>query len=109
MFSWEPPSIENSVLMLPCAHEEQQVEKRHVVQVAGEQAAHRHLEQIAPDGGPDPGTLEVPGHRTLIPFGGALRRPRRFERNVLGHPIELGLRERDRDDREWTDLRNEPV
>jgi len=43
-------------------HEEQQVQDRHVVQVAGEQAAYRHLEQIAPDGGSDAGTLEVPGH-----------------------------------------------
>ena len=50
MFSCAPFSIENSVLMLPCAaHEEQQVEERHLVQVARHQPAHRHLEQVAGD------------------------------------------------------------
>ncbi len=94
--------------MLPCAaHQEQQVQERHVVQVAGEQAAHRHLEQVARDVGADPRTLEPPGDRARVPLRGALRRPRRVERDLLRHPIELHLRQRDRDDGERADLRDE--
>ena len=88
-------------------HEEQQVEERHLVQITCEQAAHRHLEQIARDGGPDPGALEPPSHRARIPLIGAPRHPWGVNGDVLRHPIELHLRQRDRDDREWTDLGNE--
>ena len=72
MFSCAPLSIENSVLMLPCAaHEQQQVQERDVVEVTGEQPAHRHLEQVATDRRADARVLEVPGERLLVPLGRA--------------------------------------
>ena len=83
------------------------MEERHLVQITCEQAAHRHLEQIARDGGPDPGALEPPSHRARIPLIGAPRHPWGVNGDVLRHPIELHLRQRDRDDRKWTDLGNE--
>ena len=69
--------------------------------------AHRHLEQVTGDVGADPGALQPRRHRSRVPLRGVLRRPRRFDRDVLGHPIDLQLRERDRDDRERADLRDE--
>ena len=45
--------------MLPWARdEEEQVEERHVVEVAGEEAADGHLEEVAPDPVADAGALE---------------------------------------------------
>ena len=55
----------------------------------------------------DARVLEPRGDRARVPLGGALRRPRRVERDLLRHAVELQLRQRDRDDRERADLRDE--
>src|SRR5262245_8414673 len=91
------------------ADQEQQVEERHVGQVAAEQAAHGTLEEVACDRGTDPRALEEPGHRAGVPLLCALRRPRRLDREAPGHAIELGLRENDRENGEWTDPGDQPV
>ncbi len=88
--------------------EEQHVEQRHVVQVAREQAAHRHLEQVAADGGADARMLEPGCNRPGVPFRSALGRPRRLDRDVPGHAIELRLRQGERHDGKRADLRDEP-
>ena len=62
------------------AHEHQQVEQRHLVEVAGVEATDRHLEQVAGDLGADARRLEVLADRGGVPLGGLGRGPRFLER-----------------------------
>ena len=105
MFSCAPPSIENSVLMLPCARARN---SRWSSDVSFRSPVNRPRTAISnrsrATGGPDAGALEPPRHRTRVPLRSTLRRPRRVDRDVLGHPIDLRLRQRDGDDRERADL-----
>ena len=89
------------------AHEEQQVQERRVVQVAGEEPAHRHLEEVAPDALVDARLLDVLGDRLRVPLDRLLRGPRRVERHLPRHPVDLHLRPGDAQHRERADLRDE--
>ncbi len=89
------------------AHEEQQVQERRLVERAREQPAHRGLEQVARRRRPDARSLEEPGDRSSIPLGRLRRFPRRLERDVLAHAVDLRLGQRDREHGERADLRYE--
>ena len=109
MFSWAPFSIENSVLMLPWARTRN---RRWRNETSFRSPVNRPRTAIAKsslaDALPDAAVLDEVAERPAVPFLGALRGPRRLERDLLGHPVDLGLRQRDRGDRERADLRDEP-
>ena len=108
MFSCAPFSIENSVSMLPCAWARYSRWRSDTFgQVGRHQAAHRRLEEIARELRADPGFREPRRDRARVPLGRARRGPRRVERDLRGHPVELPLRARERQHREWADLRDQ--
>ena len=60
MFSCAPPSIENSVLMLPCPRTRSSRWRNDTFdEVGGEEPAHRRLEEVAGDLRADAGALEL--------------------------------------------------
>ncbi len=77
-------------------------------QAPREQAAHRHVEEVTGDGGPNAGSLHPRGHRARVPCLRSFRRPRGVEGNELGGPVQPSLGERDGGDGEGADLRDEP-
>ena len=71
------------------ADQEQQVEERRVVERAGEQAAHGHLEQVVAHPVPDRDLRQVVGDRHAVPLGGLGRRPGRVRRSARGHRCQI--------------------
>jgi hypothetical protein len=91
------------------SHEHEQVEERHLVEVAGVEATDRHVEQVAGDLCADARCLEVLADRRRVPLGGPRRRPRLLERHLLGQAVDPPLRPGDRGDGERADLGDETL
>ena len=72
------------------ADEEEQVEQRHLGQVAGEEGPHRGLDQLPAPAGGDVARGQPPGHRLRIPRRGPPRVPGGVDRDLPGHGVQPG-------------------
>ena len=108
MFSCEPPSIENSVLMLPCARTRNsrwsnEMSSRSPVNSPRTAISNRSRATV----------VRIPErsshHATERESHSAARSAvhGRVERHALGHPVDLHLGQRDRHDGEGADLRDQ--
>jgi hypothetical protein len=83
------------------------MKQRRLVQVSAHQAADGAFEQIERDARPHTATLQPPRDRARVPLGRALRGPRSVDRELLRHPVELGIRPGEGENGERTDLRDQ--